>query len=180
MNFGEKTISSTPIFEGRILKLKVDEVILPDGSKSKREIVEHRGAVAILAVDEQNNIWMVRQYRKPVEQVLLEIPAGTLEENEEPLECAKRELLEETGLAAGQWDYFISYFSAPGFCNEKLHLYIARDLKVQQELKADTDEFIEITRIPLPQAYQKVMAGEIMDGKSIIAIQYAYQMLTGK
>lgn len=179
MNFEEKTISSALIFEGKILNLRVDKVSLPDGNQSKREIVEHRGAAAILAMDEQNDIWMVKQYRKPVEQVLLEIPAGTLEENEKPLECAKRELEEETGLIADSWYYFTSYYSAPGFCNEKLYLYIARDLKLKPGLTTDSDEFIETFKIPLSEAYEKVRAGEIMDGKSIIAIQYAYQMVAG-
>lgn len=98
MDWEEKTISSTPIFSGRIVRLRVDQVSLPDGRQSQREIVEHPGAVAILPLDVDNMIWMVSQYRKAVEQVLLEIPAGTLEENEDPLDCAKRELAEETVL----------------------------------------------------------------------------------
>ncbi|KUG04783.1 adp-ribose pyrophosphatase [hydrocarbon metagenome] len=175
MDFEEKTISSTTIFDGRIVRLRVDDVSLPDGGKSKREIVEHPGAVAVLAMDEENNVWMVSQYRKAVEQVLMEIPAGTLEENEDPLECARRELAEETGLIAAEWQEIISYYCAPGFCNEKTVIYTARQLSQGSDLSLDRDEFIEVSKIPLEKAYQHVLDGRIVDGKSIIAVQYAIQ-----
>lgn len=173
MDLEERTISSTSIFSGRIVRLRVDQVKLPDGSQSKREIVEHPGAVAILALDADNKIWMVSQYRKAVEQVLLEIPAGTLEENEEPLHCAQRELAEETGLKAGEWQEIIQYYCAPGFCNEKTIIYLAQNLDTKTDLGPDGDEFLELVKIPLEEAYQQVVDGHIVDGKSIIAIQYA-------
>jgi ADP-ribose pyrophosphatase len=173
MDWEEKTISSTPIFSGRIVRLRVDQVSLPDGRQSQREIVEHPGAVAILPLDVDNMIWMVSQYRKAVEQVLLEIPAGTLEENEDPLDCAKRELAEETGLKAGEWQEIIQYYCAPGFCDEKTIIYLARNLEPESSLSPDGDEFLELVKIPLKEAYQRVMDGQIVDGKSIIAIQYA-------
>lgn len=173
MDWEEKTISSTPIFSGRIVRLRVDQVSLPDGSQSKREIVEHPGAVAILPLDADNMIWMVSQYRKAVEQVLLEIPAGTLEENEDPLHCAQRELAEETGLKAGEWKEIIQYYCAPGFCDEKTIIYLARNLEPESSLSPDGDEFLEPVKIPLDEAYQRVLDGHIADGKSIIAIQYA-------
>ncbi len=180
MDFEEKTISSATIFDGRIVRLRVDDVSLPDGGQSKREIVEHPGAVAILALDEENNIWMVSQYRKAVEQVLLEIPAGTLEEKEHPLECAKRELAEETGLIAEEWQEIITYYCAPGFCDEKTFIYIARNLKKESSLSPDRDEFIEVSKIPLETAYQQILDGHIIDGKSIIAVQYAVYNYLGK
>lgn len=172
MQLEEKTISTRHIFEGKIIDVWVDQVQLPDGREGSREIVKHEGAVGILAMDEENNVWMVRQYRKPVERVLLEIPAGTLYHQEDPLECARRELREETGFSAKKWDKILSYFSAPGFCNEALHLFIATDL-VAGETSLDGDEFLEAVKVPLPQAYELIFQGQIVDGKSIIAIQHA-------
>ena len=174
MNFKEETISSKEIFKGRILNLRVDTVRLPDSKESTREIVEHAGAVAIIALDEEGNIIMVRQYRKAVEQVLLEIPAGTLEAEEDPLVCAQRELREETGYTADHWQKILSYYSAPGFCNEQLHIYLAKGLHEGQG-ETDEDEFVETVRLPLLDAYQMIFSGEIVDGKSIISLQYAFQ-----
>jgi len=176
MELFEKTLSSKEIFNGRIIKVRVDKVILPDGNESSREIVEHAGAVAILPLDDENNIWMVQQYRKPVEKTLLEIPAGIIEENEEPLVCAQRELAEETGLRAARWEKILSYYSSPGFSNEILHIYMAREL-TDGEAKPDKDEFLKITKIPLEEAYKSIFEGKILDGKSIIGIQYAYYLL---
>ena len=178
MNFEEKTIKSQDIFSGRIIKVKVDTVSLPDGRESTREIVEHAGAVAIVAVDDVNNIYLVRQYRKPVENVLLEIPAGTMEPDEEILICAQRELEEETGLRAGSWEKILSYYSAPGFCDEKLHLFLARNLTTGEK-NPDADEFLENISIPLEEAYRMIFTGQIVDGKSIIGIQYAFNHLVG-
>lgn len=176
MDLEEKTISSQEIFAGKIIKVRVDTVTVPDGKQSTREIVEHRGAVAIVAVDTDKNICMVKQYRKPVEEVLLEIPAGTMEDNEDPLECAKRELAEETGLRADKWEKILSYYSAPGFSNEILHLYLATGLN-SGETDLDQDEFIEIVKIPLKQAYDSIFNGKIIDGKSIIGVQYTFKQL---
>lgn len=172
MNFKEETISSKNIFKGRILQLRVDTVRLPNSKESTREIVEHAGAVAILALDDAGNIILVRQYRKAVEQLLLEIPAGTLEVGEDPLVCAQRELREETGFSADCWEEILSYYSAPGFCNEKLHIYLAKGLR-EGQMDTDEDEFVETVRMPLPKAYEMIFSGEIIDGKSIIALQYA-------
>lgn len=177
MDFNERTISSKPIFAGKIVKLRVDTVELPDGRESTREIVEHRGAVAIVVVNEDNEIFMVRQYRKPVEKVLLEIPAGTLEENEDPMDCARRELSEETGLTAAKWEHILSYYSAPGFSDELLHLYLATGLKAGAT-HPDQDEFLELVKVPLNEANRLIFDGTIVDGKSIIGIQYAMKRLT--
>ena len=174
MDLKEKTLNSQDIYSGRIITVRVDTVELPDGRTGTREIVEHAGAVGIIPIDDQGNVWMVRQYRKPVEQVLLEIPAGTMEAGEEPLACAQRELEEETGFIAEQWEKIIGYYSAPGFCNEYLHLYIATKL-YRGVANPDQDEFLEKTYLPLEEAYQGIFRGQIVDGKSIIALQYAYQ-----
>jgi ADP-ribose pyrophosphatase len=172
MDLTEKTIDTREIFSGRIIKVRVDTVSLPDGQQSTREVVEHAGAVAVIALDNDNNIIMVRQYRKPVEMVLMEIPAGTMEKDEDPLLCAQRELREETGFSADRWERILSYYSAPGFTDEYLHLYLATGL-TGGEIDLDEDEFVETVSIPLKEAWRMIFAGEIADGKSIIGIQYA-------
>ncbi len=176
MDLEEKTSSSERIYEGKIIKVRIDEVILPDGRKGKREIVEHSGAVAILPIDEQYRVWLVRQYRKAVGQVLLEIPAGTLEIGEDPLDCARRELEEETGLRADTWEKLLEYYCAPGFCDEKSHIYIARNF-FSGTANPDGDEFLEVVQMPLEAAYELISTGQIIDGKSIIAIQHAYHAM---
>ncbi|MGE5390608.1 MAG: NUDIX hydrolase [Deltaproteobacteria bacterium] len=173
MDFRERTKESKEIFNGRIIRVRVDTVELPDGSEGTREIVDHNGAVAIVALDEKGQLKMVRQYRKAAEKIMLEIPAGTLEKGEDPMDCARRELEEETGLRARQWEKILAYYSAPGFCSEELHLYIARDL-YPGESDPDEDEFLELADVPLDQAYDMIFQGQICDGKSIIGIQYAY------
>ncbi len=173
MDLTEKTLESQEIYAGRIVRLRVDTVELPDGRHGKREIVEHAGAVAVVALDQEGNIVLVKQYRKPVERVLLEIPAGTLEAEEDPLDCARRELAEETGLSAVHWEKILTYYSTPGFTDELLHMFIARGL-IEGTKDPDQDEFVEVLRIPLADAYKQIFTGQIADGKSIIGIQYAY------
>jgi len=172
MDLTEKTIETREIFSGRIIKVRVDTVSLPDGQQSTREVVEHAGAVAVVALDNDHNIIMVRQYRKPVEMVLMEIPAGTMEKDEDPLLCAQRELREETGFSADHWERILSYYSTPGFTDEYLHIYLATGL-TGGEIDLDQDEFVETVPIPLKEAWRMILAGEIEDGKSIIGIQYA-------
>lgn len=178
MDFTEKTLQSTSIFEGKIVKLRVERVALPDGREGVREIVDHKGAVAVVALDGDGNIMLVRQYRKALERTTMEIPAGTLEDCEDPLACAKRELKEEIKMKAGHWEKILDYYSAPGFCNEILHLYLARELS-ESFAEADEDEFLEVVKIPLATAYQYIFEGRIIDGKSIIGIQHAFLALRG-
>lgn len=176
MDFVEKTINTQDVFQGRIVKLRVDTVILPDGREGTREVVEHAEAVAIVAVDENNHIIMVRQYRKAVDTVMLEIPAGIMEENEEPLLAAQRELAEETGFTAEKWEEVASFYTAPGFTDEKIHLFMAEGLH-GGNTSPDDDEFIELVRIPLARANELIFEGQIVDAKSIIGIQYAFSRL---
>ncbi|NLU50492.1 MAG: NUDIX hydrolase [Syntrophomonadaceae bacterium] len=171
MAVAEKTLHSERIFSGKILNLRVDTVALPGGQSATREIVEHPGAVGIIAVDEDETVYLVRQYRKPVEEALLEIPAGKLEPEEDPLECARRELLEETGLIAESLEEVLAYYTTPGFTSERLHIFVARQLKPGKS-NPDQDEFLELVKMPLDEAYQKIAGGDIKDGKSIIAIQH--------
>lgn len=165
----EVTIDSHVDFRGRLLTVRTDRVRLPDGSETNREIVEHRGAVAIVALDSDGNVLLVRQFRKPAERALLEIPAGTLEAGEEPLECARRELIEETGHRAATMERICGFYTAPGYCTEFLHVFVAHDL-TPASAEADADERIEVVRLPLPRCLRLVRSGEIRDAKSIVGL----------
>jgi ADP-ribose pyrophosphatase len=142
---------------------------LEKGNLTTREIVEHRGAVAIVALDEDDNVLLVRQFRKPVESELLEIPAGTLEPGEEPESCALRELEEETGYNAGRLERILGFYSSPGFCSEYIHIYFATDL-MRSKAKASADESIEVVKVPFSKALEMVLSGEICDAKTIIGL----------
>ena len=125
----ERTISSKRIFDGKILSLRVDTVALSNGIEATREVIEHGPAVAIVPVDDKGNVHLVRQYRKAVGDSLLEVPAGRMDQGEDPAEAAHRELGEETGLTAGKLDFLGSYFTTPGFTDEEMHTFLATDLK---------------------------------------------------
>ncbi|MFD1707078.1 NUDIX hydrolase [Siminovitchia sediminis] len=171
--FEEKTIRSKPIFNGKIITVQVDEVELPDGKRSKREIVHHPGAVALIALTEENKIVMVEQYRKPLERSLLEIPAGKLETGEEPAVTAERELEEETGYQAGKLEYITSFYTSPGFANEIIHIYLANQLsKIKNPAKTDEDEFVELTELTLEEAVDCMKNKRICDAKTVYALQY--------
>lgn len=173
-DFVEKTIHRETIYDGKILKVVVDDVLLPNGETSKREMVLHHGAVGILAITPDNKMIIVRQYRKSVEKTLLEIPAGKIEKDEhDPLSVAKRELEEETGYQAVQWSFMYDFIVAPGYSSEKIYLYAAADLHlIDQPLAQDEDELIELHYFTLEEAQAAVEQGKIEDAKTICAIQY--------
>lgn len=168
-DFTEKLLASRTVHEGNIVKLRVDTVALPDGRSGTREVVEYAGAVAVVPVNENKELLLVRQYRHAVGKTLLEIPAGKLEPEEDPETCAQRELLEETGFEAGHLERLFSFFSTPGFTTEKLHLFLAAQLKLGKQ-NLDEDEFIDVVTVPLKQALEMIWSGEICDGKSIAGI----------
>ncbi|QIL46169.1 NUDIX hydrolase [Vagococcus coleopterorum] len=174
MDFEEKTIKREQIFKGHVVELVVDQVSLPSGQESTRELILHRGAVGILAITPEDKIILVEQYRKALEQTLIEIPAGKLEiEDKEPIACAARELEEETGMRPGWLKPVYSFQGSPGFSNEVLHLFEAGDLvKVDNPLPADEDELFIQHEWTLAEAVQAIQTGKITDGKTIIAIQY--------
>ncbi|MDD3839174.1 MAG: NUDIX hydrolase [Clostridia bacterium] len=178
MELYEKTIDSKKIFDGKIIKLKVDTVLLPDGKKSTREIVNHPGAVAILPLTDKNELIMVKQYRKPIERVLLEVPAGKLDEDELPEECAERELEEETGLTAEKLINLSSIYTTPGFSDEVIHLFIATGLK-KGRANSDDDEFLEVVKIPFNKVMEMIEQNLIMDSKTINCILLARHYLPG-
>lgn len=171
MDFIEIKKSSRDIFQGKIIKVRVDTVELPNGKESTRECVEHPGAVAVIARDDQDRICMVRQYRYPVGDMLWEIPAGKLSPGEDPLECARRELMEEAGITAGSWEKLYSYYTTPGFSDEILHLYLATGL-TRGENQPDEDEFLDVKMIPYQGACAMMSRGEIKDGKTLIGLLY--------
>ena len=167
MGFEEKTMKTEKIYEGKILNLRIDMVELPDKKYSKREIVEHPGAVAIAALTDDNEIILVKQYRKAVEKELVEIPAGMLEISEEPREAAVRELKEETGFSADKMEYICEFYTSPGFINEKLYLFLATGLKAG-ESHPENDEYIDVLKFKLDNLVDMVWKGQILDSKTII------------
>lgn len=171
--FEEKTISTEKIFEGKVISLQVDDVELPDGNRSKREIIKHPGAVAIIAITEENKIIMVEQYRKAMERSLVEIPAGKLEAGEEPLHTAGRELEEETGYECERMEHIISFYTSPGFADELVHIYFAHNLrKKENAAPGDEDEFVEVYELTLEEAEQYLQEGKIRDAKTAYAVQF--------
>jgi ADP-ribose pyrophosphatase len=165
----EKTIETKKIYQGRIISVRDDTVVLPDGKTTHREIVEHANVVAIVALDDDDNVLLVKQYRKPVEKALLEIPAGGIEAGENPDESAKRELQEEIGYLPGRMERIGGVYASPGYCNEFLYLFLATDL-IPSKLKGDDDENIEIIRAPLTDIPKMIASGRICDAKSVAAL----------
>ena len=168
MDLTERTVESKTLFEGKIIKVTLDVAELPDGTLANREVVYHPGGVAILALDENNQVPLVRQFRYPLQRLLLELPAGKLDHGpeEDRLLGAQRELSEETGYEAKEWTYLGYALASPGFCDEALHMYLARDLKrVGQHL--DEDEFLDVVTMPFDQLVEQVMDGTITDAKTV-------------
>jgi len=167
----EKTISSRYVYKGRVVNLRIDTVQEADGRESTREIVEHNPCIAVVPLDDEGNIILVKQYRKPVEKELLEIPAGGIDENEDPEAAVKRELQEEIGYLPGRVIRIGGFYSTPGFSNEYLYLFIATDLKPGQ-LYAEDTAGISTVRIKPRNILQMIRSGEIQDAKSIAGLLY--------
>ena len=166
MDLTEHTVESRTLFEGHIVKLTLDRARLPDGTLADREVVYHPGGVAILALDEGENVALVRQYRYPMRQLLLELPAGKLDPGEDPRLAAARELSEETGLEAAEWTDLGEILASPGFCTERLHMDLARGL-THREQHLDKDEFLDVVTVPFRQLADQVMDGTITDAKTV-------------
>lgn len=168
MTFEEKTISSEKIYEGNILNLRRDTVTVKNG-KSKREIIEHNGGAVIVPLTEDNEVVMVRQYRKPAERVVLEVPAGKIDSGEEPLTTAIRELREETGYTADHIRFLTKMYPSVGYSEEVLYLYLCQGL-TPGEANPDENEALDVEKISLEELYQMIMHGEIQDAKTQVAI----------
>ena len=173
----EKTLSSQLIYDGRVVKLRVDTVQMASGRKTRREIVEHSDCVAIIAIDADDNVLLVNQFRKSVERVLLEIPAGGIEPGEDPVATVRREMQEETGYLPRKVERLGGFYSSPGFCTEYLHLYLATDL-TPSPLYAEDTESIKLTRVPVSQISSLIASGSICDAKSIAGLLTYSSLLT--
>ncbi|WP_026590073.1 NUDIX domain-containing protein [Bacillus sp. UNC437CL72CviS29] len=172
-NLAERTVATEPIFDGKVIKVRVDDVVLPNGEMSKREIVNHPGAVAIIAVTDEEKLVLVEQYRKALEKEIVEIPAGKLEPGEKPEVTAIRELEEETGYVCDEMEFITSFYTSPGFADEILYVYKATGLKKKENKAAlDEDEFVELMEVSLEEAIELMKNQRIHDAKTIFAVQY--------
>lgn len=169
--FEEKSLRSNPVYEGKVISLKVDDVLLPNGKEAKREIVNHPGAVAVIAITKEGNLVLVEQYRKALERSIIEIPAGKLEPGEKPEYTAKRELEEETGYGCNNLQYLQTFSTSPGFADEVIHLFVAKDLyKIEEKADLDEDEFVELLEVTLEEAEEMVKEQRIYDAKTAFAV----------
>ena len=172
----EVTVNSERIYEGRIINLRVDDVELPDGGSSRREIVEHRGAVAAVPITEDGEVILVRQWRHPTGGVTVELPAGTREEGEELIETMRRELIEETGHRAGRIEPLAEVYVTPGYSTEVIGLYLATELE-PAEGETEADEKIELVRVPFSDALEWCRDGELRDAKTVAGLLLAAMRL---
>lgn len=175
MDLVEKTLQSKRIFEGRVINLRVDTVQLPNGRTSTREIIEHKGAVAIVPMLDKETVVMVRQFRQAVGRVILEIPAGGLEIGEDPIDCARRELAEEIGYHPEKLTELCCSYLAPGYSSEKMYTFLAEDLRLESKDR-DADEFIEVVPVKLIDVTEMIRTGEIVDAKSISGLLIAARL----
>lgn len=171
----EITVKSEKIFEGKIINVRVDTVELKNKKYAKREIVEHKGASAVIAINEKDELILVKQYRKAVEDFLFELPAGKIDLTEEPMECALRELREETGYVAENITKIFEIYSSPGFSNEKIHLFKAENL-TYTKTNFDEDEDIEVLSISKDGAKKMLESGRITDGKTLVGMLFWLNM----
>jgi ADP-ribose diphosphatase len=181
----ERVVDSRVLHQGRYLTFRIDTIERADGTRSERDIAGHPGAVAIVAIDADDRVLLVRQWRTPAEGILLEIPAGTLDRDpetgatEDPALAARRELEEETGYRAGSWQQLASFWTAPGFASERMHLYLATDLSPahpDERLGPDEDEHLRLERRPFAEAVAAVDAGEIADAKSLVGLLWVERL----
>lgn len=166
MRLFEETVGSRTLFEGVIIKLKLDTARLENGRTARREVVEHPGGVGVLAMEDDGTVYTVKQFRYPFARVVEELPAGKLDGPEDHREAARRELSEEVGVEADELIYLGSLLASPGFCTEVLHMYFARGLRHGQR-HPDEDEFLEVERVSFDTLYERVMAGELTDAKTV-------------
>ena len=184
----ERLVDSTVLHRGRVLEFRVDTVERADGRRARREVASHPGAVAVVALDPEERVLLVRQYRHPAGRVLLEIPAGTLDRDpatgitEDPDDAARRELEEETGYRAGTWERLVDFWTAPGFATERMFLYLATDLVAAAEgrLGPDEDEVLELVRLPWAEAVAAAERGEIRDAKSLVGLLWLARRMEGE
>ena len=174
----EEAVSSEEIYKGKIVHLFCDTVRLPNGKEATREVIRHVGAAAVVPLTDEGDVILVRQYRYPFSQVMLEIPAGKLDIGEDPIDCAKRELIEETGYDAKELVYLGAFYPSVAMLNEVIHLFLAKNMTLC-EINLDEDEFLHVEQRPLGEVVEAVMRGEIPDGKTQTAILKTFYLLNG-
>lgn len=172
MDFTEKTLETEEIYSGKIIRVHCDMALMPDGGEAVREVVEHPGGVCIAAVDSQRRVFLVEQYRYPMGETTLELPAGKLDWGEDPALAAERELKEETGCAAGSLEYVGVIYPSPGYSAEKLYMYIATDLE-KGEQALDDDEFLALKSVPLAEAAALALKNGYKDAKTVALLLIA-------
>ena len=172
----EPTIATRSVFSGRIIDVRVDTIRLPNGRETTREIVEHDPSICVVPVDANGNVLLVRQYRKPTESFLLEVPAGGIEEGEEPEESTRRELQEEIGHTADELTLLTAFWLAPGWASEYMYAYLATGL-TPAVLDSDEDEFIDVVPVPLSEVPDRIADGSIQDAKSVASLLLAMRVL---
>ena len=176
MHLEEKTLSSETIYEGVIFTVKKDSAELENGTVARRDIILHSGGVCVIPVTENNEIFMVKQYRYPFHEITCEVPAGKLNYGENHAECGRRELLEETGCTCSEYIYLGEMYPTPAYNSEITHMYLAKGLEYKKQ-NLDEDEFLDVVKIPLEKAIQMVMDNEIKDGKTQLVILKASRLL---
>ena len=172
----ERTIERNILFTGKVLQLEYDRILLQNDAPAHREVIRHHGAVCVIPITKEGEVYMVRQYRYPYDTVLLEIPAGKLEPGEDPAPAAARELEEETGMRAGKLTYIGAYFGSPAILEERIGMYVAEDLEPTAQ-HLDEDEFLTVEKIPITTLVDAILAGEIPDGKTQVGILRVHEML---
>jgi 8-oxo-dGTP pyrophosphatase MutT (NUDIX family) len=177
-----RTVSSEDVHVGKVVALRVDEVEMPGGGTAKREIVEHMGAVAVVAVDDAGEVVLIHQYRHALGRHLWELPAGLLDHDaEEPVVGARRELAEEVGLDAGRWDALVDTAASPGFTDEVVRVFLARELsEVDREVQGEEEADLEIHRFPIDEAVRMVLSGEIVNSSTVAGLLAAREVLEGR
>ncbi|MBE1573969.1 NUDIX domain-containing protein [Amycolatopsis roodepoortensis] len=178
----EFTVASTKdVHIGRVVGLRVDEVVMPGGGTARREVVEHLGAVAVVALDSDGMVTLIHQYRHPIGRRLWELPAGLIDKaGEDPVEAAKRELVEEVGLSAERWETLVDVAASPGFTDEVVRVYLARELsEVDREVLGDEEADLVMRRFPLAEAVRMALAGELVNGSTVGGVLAAHAVLSG-
>ena len=177
MHLHEKKLSGETVYQGRIFDITHDMVELENGSISDRDVLHHFGGVCVIPITGNNEIFLVRQFRYPFGEITREVPAGKLEKGEDHAECGRRELLEETGMICEEYTHLGTLYPVPAYDTEVIHMYMARKLTKKCEQDLDEDEFLDVEKIPLSEAVQQVMDGEIKDAKTQIIILKAARLL---
>lgn len=177
MHLQEKTTGSEKTYQGKVFYVTRDTAELEDGKEVQRDVVHHSGGVCIVPLTEKGTVLMVKQFRYPMQQVTLEIPAGKLEAGEDPADCGRRELREEAGRTCGKYTPLGKLFPTPAYDTEVIHMYLAQELSAPEAQDLDDGEFLDVTELPLEQAVQMVMDGEIPDAKTQIALLKTYVLL---